>query len=198
MINNILLPILFILLSGGVYFGLTDPLITGGDSVVFGSDKQGITQLQKEKEALNTALEDAKNLEARASELQRKVDSISQADIQRLDDFLPDSIDNMQLVVDLNNIAGRSNMRLGRVTLAETETKDVASSDNLVKRPVVETTSVAFTVTGSYAELKAFVQDIASSLRITDITQLSFNSGAESVVGGEYTYEIAVETYWLK
>lgn len=195
MIQNIILPIVFLLIAGGVYFGLTDPLINSGESFLLEAGASSITELRAEKMALEQALDNASELEARAAELRQIVASLDQAKINRLDDFLPDSVDNLQLIVDVNGIASKYNMVLGEVTLDTSGSRNNnTGSDG--GAPRVETTSLSFDITGTYGELKSFLRDLSTSLRLIDVTRLDFEAGDET--GGEYVYRLTVETYWLK
>ena len=181
-----------------MYFGLTDPVIYGGG--LFSSGDSGIVDLREEKKTLTQAMEDAKALQERAAELERQAASISPDNITRLDNFLPDSVDDIQLVVDLNTIASRSGMGLGEVKLGADQTRRRSVERETGQAvPAVETVAVSFTVDGSYGQLKAMISDLAKSLRILEVKQLKFASVAEDgSETGRYKYEITVETYWLK
>ena len=195
MIKNIILPIVFVALAGGIYLGFTDTLINGGDSIFFGNNKTSIVELRAEKIALEQALSDARKLEETAANLRNVIAGLDQNKIARLDDFLPDSVDNLQLIVDINNIAGRSNMTLGEVVLADSNPKNVTPS-SVGAVPAVETTKITFNVTGSYSELKSFLRDLSNSLRLINVSRLEFDTKDSET--GEYTYKVDVETYWLK
>jgi len=160
------------------------------------SNAQSITTLWKEQTALKQALVDANRLEDRATELANKVDNLNQVEVDKLDDFLPDSVDNLQLIVDINNIANESNMTLGEVAIEEADPKAVASSANIGGVPTVETTQIIFTTTGSYADLKTFLRNLALSLRLIDVVNLKFD--AVTTDTGDNNYQITAQTYWLK
>ena len=197
MLLQVLLPIIFLLVGGGVYVGLTDPVINGEG--LFGSGEQNIVELRQERVALEQALDDADSLRERADELNRKIQSISPDEISRLDDFLPDSVDDLQLVVDINNIAGRSNMRISDVELGGDLVKKNSLDNTEGGAPEVATVPVSFKVTGSYADFKSFLRDISRSLRILEVKDLEFASTVEGgATASTYTYDVTVETYWLK
>ncbi|OHA58195.1 MAG: hypothetical protein A2571_02955 [Candidatus Vogelbacteria bacterium RIFOXYD1_FULL_44_32] len=193
MFVQIILPIVLILVGGGVYFGLTDPLIRGDGFM--GNGQANIVELRNEKSALSKALVDAKALADRASDLKAKVEAISADKIQRLDDFLPDRVDDLQLIVDINNIASRSNMKISEVELKRENNK--RSSEAEVE-PMVATVPVSFTVSGGYADYKNFLKDIATSLRILEVKDLTFSTGEAKGEKGGNSYQLTVETYWLK
>ncbi len=192
MFVQIILPIILLLSAGGIYFGMTDPIIRGDGFL--GNGEPNIVALRNEKGALTKALKDAEALSERAAVLKAKVEAISKDKIERLDDFLPDSVDDLQLVVDINNIASRSNMKISDVELKRT---DKSNSDNSETSgsPMVATVPVSFTVSGSYADFKNFLQDISTSLRILEVKDLAFST---TEAKGANSYQLTVETYWLK
>ena len=196
MIAQIILPIILLVIAGGVYFGLTDPLINGDG---FLGGEQNIAELRQEKASLKKALTDAADLKDRAAELEQKVQSIAPEKIARLDDFLPDAVDDLQLIVDVNNIASRSNMRLNDVTLGRASGPRAGEEDKATVEPEVATVQVSFTVVGAYGDFKNFLRDISTSLRILEVKELEFSSTAEGgAMGVAYAYDVTVETYYLK
>ena len=54
--------------------------------------------------------------------------------------------------------------------------------------------TLGFSVSGSYENLQAFLADLAKSLRLVDVTSVTFSSNDRNV----YDYNIELQTYWLK
>lgn len=189
-------PIILIFIAGVVFFVFTNPLI--GDPVTIDPTTEemvgGVVALQQEKETLEAALADARALKSRIGELDSKLASISDDQIRRLDDFLPDQPDEIQLIVDVNNVALRSGMRV-----SDLNTNPGGSGRNNAEDggddPSVMPMSLGFTVSGSYSQLRRFVEDIAGSLRIMDLDSISFSLSQDEPVT---QYNMELTTYWLK
>ena len=56
------------------------------------------------------------------------------------------------------------------------------------------TISLTFSVTSSYESFLAFLADIESSQRLVDVSSLAFSAGVDN----NYTFNVTIQTYWLK
>ncbi|MEK7192734.1 MAG: hypothetical protein AAB682_01220, partial [Patescibacteria group bacterium] len=86
----------------------------------------------------------------------------------------------------VDNIAARYGMQLKNVHF-KTEGTIPEGKD-------YGTVTFGFSVQGSYSTLKTFLADLERSLRLVDLTSLSFNSGEKDL----YEYTIELTTYWSK
>ena len=217
--TKFLIPILLIIGAGGVFYFLTDPIINSGRTFDDSAQKVGggIKALLAEKESLNKAISDIQSLKGRAQDLEATYQQIAPEQIKKLDVFLPDSVDDIQLIVDVNTIAQKSGMQVkdvkintdldksGRTAIKSDAT---ASTSPLVNKPAVTKVGLSFAVIGTYSQLRAFMADLTRSLRVLDISRLSFSaqpttstattSSSQSLVGGQYQYQVDLVTYWLK
>lgn len=217
--TKFLIPILLIIGAGGVFYFLTDPIINNPRTFDDATQKVGggIKALLAEKESLNKAISDIQSLKGRAQDLEATYQQIAPEQIKKLDVFLPDSVDDIQLIVDVNTIAQKSGMQVKDVKIntdldksgrTAVQTNAVASSSPLVNKPSVSKVGLSFAVVGTYSQLRAFMADLTRSLRVLDISRLSFStqpttasataSSSQSLVGGQYQYQVDLVTYWLK
>lgn len=186
-------PILLLIAAGAVFFFFTDPLVFG-PKMIDAQTKNltgGILALQTEKKILESALVDARALEERINELNAKLASISEGQIARLDAFLPDTIDATKLIVDTNAIARRSGMTISDVDVKE---ELIKKEENISGGPRIVPVTLSFSVSGSYNQLRSFLSDMATSLRVMDITDLSFDVEEDKPT----IYEISLTTYTVK
>ena len=51
-----------------------------------------------------------------------------------------------------------------------------------------------FNIVASYDSFRSFINDLQESLRIVDISNVSF----EATESGYYDYEVTIKTYWIK
>lgn len=215
---RLVFPIVLIAAAIGIYFYLTEPLINdpltvdGGTQFTMG----GIKALREEKKQLETAIDYIAKLKGKALEIEKLASAISPEDIERLDQFLPDSVDDLQLLVDVDNIAKRSGMTIKDVKLSTDDPKKtravnnsavVATQGATVAPPVITKVHLTFTAIGSYAQLRGFLTDVSKSLRIMDVEKLSVNVGGKigsnasstaALNNGIYQYQVDLATYWLK
>jgi Tfp pilus assembly protein PilO len=176
--TQIIITFMLFLTAGGIFFGFTD------------AEYRKVEALKAEKVELDKAADKMRELnEVRDGILQKRA-AISRDDIEHLEKALPDNVDNVKLVNDLNGIADEYGMTVRKAeVIFETDT----SGDIVVEGKKYGTVSVAFTVTGSYQTFLNFLNKLEHSLRIVDVTDISFSAGDEDV----NEYRIELKTYWL-
>ena len=183
MIKFWILPLLLIGLAGFLFFQFTDPLFAQ------------IKERQAERDKLNVALENVKQLRAVQVELLNTYNSFSPTDLDRLHKLLPDNIDNVRLIIDIDNIAERYGMNIKDIRIQTDEGKEGEEAAVSERGPIVKgTVTLSFSVTGPYTNFQSFMVDLAKSLRVVDAAAVSFSSNDKDF----YTYSVEVKTYWLK
>jgi Tfp pilus assembly protein PilO len=174
-------------IAGAVFFWYTMPAY---DDV--GSVKQEIARYDQ-------ALERARELQELKRALVTRYNTFSSDQINRLQKLLPDHIDNVRLVLDLDSLALRHNMPIQGVTVSE---KEQGRSETVLSALSEESTPVdsrvlEFSTTGTYEDFVRFMSDLESSLRIVDLAGLTLNRSTSEGVD-LYQFTVAVKTYWLK
>ncbi|MBI5139270.1 hypothetical protein HZA26_01525 [Candidatus Nomurabacteria bacterium] len=169
---------------------------------------------QKERSAsLNQALDNAKTLREERDKLTKKFNSISEEDRAKLEKLLPDNVDNIRLILEIEKIAGPYGMLLKEVKYNPTPKKSTtgAPSGGEVVQGGIDPTSnksygvldLAFSTQGTYDNFIYFIKDLEKNLRIVDISSIDFSSDlgpqdsklpADSI----YKYNFKIKTYWLK
>jgi hypothetical protein len=199
------LPLINIVIAAALFFLYTDQVLVNAplnENVIGASGRAdiahsegGIRALSARAAELNEAIDAAKAVSQRVGELGSIYNSFSAADLARLDELLPDHVDNIQLIIDVNRIAGKYNMAIKNVKIITADDGGSAGK-MLLTAPDQKLGALvlSFSVLGNYDSFKKFMSDLASSLRIIDISAVSF--GADDK--GLYSYDIALKTYWLK
>ena len=159
---------------------------------------QTIGVLREEGSQYTAALDRAKQAGVKRDQLVSKYNSFSSEDLKRLLKVLPDRVDNIKLVVDVNNLAAKYGTSIRDIKVGDnTQTsKPNAIIAEAASKPY-GTLSVGFGVTMSYENFLRFLNDIEQSLRLTDVSAIEFDTIA-SGTSGNYNYIVTVKTYWLK
>ncbi|MCX6739209.1 MAG: hypothetical protein NT098_04150 [Candidatus Parcubacteria bacterium] len=184
-----LIAIVLILSAGGIFYLITMP--TYADIQVLSATKA------KYSEALNNSQE-AQGLR---DALEAKYNGISPENLQRLGAFLPDSIDNIRLIIEIDKVAGKYNMALSnaRVALAEKPSAQTIGEAIVSDSSVYGTGKLDFSVTGTYEDYISFVKDLEQSLRLINITSISLSGATSGTADRDiYNYKTSFDTYWLK
>ncbi len=153
-----------------------------------------VRELSTEQSRFDDALDRSKELVALRDALLSKYNSIKTEDLNRIDTMLPDSIDTVRLIIDINTLASRYGMSIGNISIGSPDEAQGngalgPSSDDYGRL------SLSFTVLSTYDRFRAFLADLERSLRLVDITSLSFGTPEQN---GLTSYDVTFTTYWLK
>lgn len=175
MMKNIL-SLIFIALAVGTYYVYISP------------EYQKIKTLRVEESQYLEAQANAQELTRVYDRLATEYNSLDQADIDRLNTFLPDTFDSTRFAVDIDALASRYSIRLNEVQTAQTNTQ-VSSKESLPVK--VNTVTIRFKA--SYQSAVQFIKDVERSLNLIDITRVSFFADDKGV----YDFTVSLQTYSL-
>ncbi|MEK7063728.1 MAG: type 4a pilus biogenesis protein PilO [Patescibacteria group bacterium] len=176
-----IIPIICIVIAGGLFYWYIDPTYAE------------VRELRAEEATLNQALDRALELQETRDQLLSRYNTFAQLDLERLEKLLPDHVDNVRLVLDLDGIAVKYGMRVRNVTI-EDPNKNKKPTD--VVGPAesrYESMVISFSVTGNYDTFRQFMLDLERSLRIVDLESLTFSAAENDL----YDFSVSLRTYWL-
>ncbi len=165
-----------------------------------------IKNLQAKAVELEGVLVNARKLQSIRDELLDKRDSLVKSDLARLEKMVPESVDNVKLILELQGIADQYNLEI-QTASADKEGQEGADGTTSEGGEASEAgsfvdvdsrdygiISLNFNLTGGYNDFFAFLRDLERNLRITDIKSVGFSSSDN----GEYSFDLSLDTYWLK
>jgi len=179
-----LLPFLSLMLAIGIFFAYVNPLWNGK----IAGQRDAIAQD-------NQALASAKRYVERENQLAVAKNAIDPVALDRLKAFLPDSVDNIGLILDLNALAARSGLSLSSIDVTKNTTAASAESSlpNVATNPI-GTVDLKISAIGSYKALQSFLIGAELSERLLDVRDITVQNSANGV----YTYQITLRLYWLR
>ena len=179
-----LLPFLSLVAAVGIFFAYINPLWTG--------------QIAQEKAAIasdDQALASANQFVKRENELATQMNAIDPSALSRLETFLPDSVDNVGLILDLNALAARSGVEIDSVDVAgQGGTASAQAAAVTDGSGPVGSIDMLISAKGTYDALVKFLQGVELSERLLDVTDLTVNGSTNGV----YTYQMSIRIYWLR
>lgn len=160
-----------------------------------------VQKSREELAAYETSLASAKKLRIAKDELTNRYNSVSAEDRERLRKLMPDNVDNIRLIIDIQKIASKYGMlpkdiKFDAKGKEATPTGGVNTQFNQGAGKEYGTFEMDFSVTGTYANFLAFSRDLEKSLRLVDIVSVGFSSTEQP--GSVYKYTYKIRTYWLK
>jgi Tfp pilus assembly protein PilO len=169
--------------------------------------KPQYNELQSTREAVaiaNANLETASKLAESRDALIATYNSISKTDLDNLRTLLPDSVDNIRLIIQINSLATKNGLSLLRnvdyQTTQEATAASTLQSPDTTNKPYGEF-AVSFQTAGQYKNFLAFLSDLEQNLRLVDVTRIEFapsDQGVTQSAATSLTYKVTLKTYWLK
>ncbi len=178
---NLLTYIFMITVAVGSFFVYTNP------------HYKSVQALQEEAAEYESALVKAEQAEQLKAELAIKRETFTEEDVEYLHKMLPDTVDNIRLLLDINQIAAGYGSTISGIRV-DTKSSDQAAKDPGAPKMVYGNVAIGFSVTMSYTAFLSFLKDLERNLRITDLTVLGFSSAETNT----YTYNVSLRTYWLQ
>ena len=181
--TGLITPILLVALSVGAFMWYIDPTYTE------------VRALQVDVAKHDEALGKANELRELHGALEDKRNGIDDAQVDRLLKLLPNNLDSVRLVLDLDAIAIKYGMRLANLTIQERPDDvlpvgEIGAADSRSYNAI----NIGFIVKGSYGNIRSFIRALEASLRLVDVESISFGAEADGV----YNFKIHLKTYWLK
>ncbi len=143
------------------------------------------------------------------TELQRKIDqkkSFTPSQLERLEAMIPDNADEVSTILDIDTLARAHAMSVSGISVtgeeasgSAQETENVAVDPNMKMIPTGSTEGIpeysskeiSFTLSGTYNDLRSFMDALEKSLVLYDITKMEFGASE----GDTATFSMAIRTY---
>ncbi len=136
----------------------------------------------------------AEDLKVKWQEVLDNYTLLSEDDIGRLVKMVPDNIDNIKLILEINELTSLFGVKLKNIDVEDPEIEKKNGPVN----PLYASVGIKFSISGNYQNFIAFMGRIERSLRIIDIKQFSFKSSKEEKNPENYDFELIISTYWLR
>lgn len=181
-----LTPVIGIIVAVGLFFTYIQPTF------------KDIKSIQDETAAYAQAVEKASELQKRIDELTQQQTSISLANLEQLDALLPDRVDEVAVLLDLDTLATLHHLTLGDIEVGNQEKNETGKQDTQKESVTVGPTAdplngavlgvpldetihsqyatlgISFSVSGTYNDFRLFLQDIEHSLVLMEVTKITF------------------------
>jgi Tfp pilus assembly protein PilO len=189
-----IMPIIILGIAIAVFFTFANPIYTE------------ISTLKAQSASYDEALNNSKALETERDKLTQKYNEIAAENLDRLNKMLPENVDNIRLILEIEKLATPYGMVLKDVkydtTEEETPKVNAVTPGNPAPsaRKEYGTWELEFSTTGTYPNFLNFLRSLEKNLRIVDISSVEFSSpeGSSTNTVPAYNYKFKIRTYWLK
>ncbi len=198
--NRNITATILIVLAIGIYFTVTKGML---------ADAKAVQQVNTQ---YSSAIESADQLIQVRDQVLKNYNNVSQDDRDRLNKMIPNTVDNIRLIIDLNSVALRHGFSLRNIkavagsaqkagttgtaasTPAVAPSNGLGSNNNVIATPVLDTVTVSFSVSAPYNQFISFMQDLEADLRMMDLTHLTMSANDTDT----YDFSVELKTYWMR
>ncbi len=180
--NGRILPLLALVIAIGAFFVYVNPLMSG--------------PIAEAKAAIardDAALAVAQQYTAQENQLAAARNAIDPAELTKLNELLPDSADNVRLILDLDRIAGDSGLQVSGINVVTGTASGSSGGASIPASSPVSSIDLSLSAVGDYTAFQTFLSSVERSLRLLDVRSISIQ-GSDT---GIYTYQVTLRLYWL-
>jgi len=163
-----------------------------------------IQTLSAQNKQYNAALDKAQQLQQLKQTLLTRYNSFDPNSLNKLSTMLPDQVDNIRLILDLDNLAGRFGMGLQNVDVSTPSTQSSSVVGSIqASSAAYDSLTIQFSTRGTYDQFIQFLTALESSLRLVDVISLTMSAPSAAAPGSAnlqpvYSYTMTLQTYWLR
>lgn len=190
--SSFIIAIVLIAAAIGLFFGVTEP------------QWEVVKELETRNERLDEALTRASDLQQIRDDLISRFNLMGIEDIDRLETMLPDTIDSVRLILDVDTLARANSLSASGFSL-ETGTdapveKATSPTEAAPEASKYSTVTLSFAAEGAYEDFILFMRDIERSLRLIDVVSVELTESEGGGIGRNrnHSYEVELKTYWLQ
>ena len=188
MISSRILPVFALLVAAGIFFIYVGPTWSGP-----------LAEIKSAIETKEKALAAADAYTKQQNALIAARNDIDPEDLTRIAAFLPDSVDNVGLILDLNALAARSGLSLSNIDVTTSSVATPAGRSAAGALPSKNTSmtssiDLSLSAVGTYSALQTFLSGVEKSARLLDVRDIQVK-GSDT---GVYTFQMKLRLFWLR
>jgi Tfp pilus assembly protein PilO len=162
-----------------------------------------VKALQQERDEYIAAVEQAEEAAEKLNDLVAEWNGYTEQEMERLKRLLPDNVDSIRMLIDIQSVARESNLRLENVQIrgaaGASQGQAQAQANVGAQTPMnnrVVPYSFAFTVNTTYEIFQNFLADLEKSLQLVTVDTLVLGPTDEKT--GTRPYQVSFSTFSLK
>jgi len=174
-----IISLLFLVMAVAIFWGWTRSQLSMLDG------------LRAQKGAYDKVLAETRELQSLRDNLLAKYNSITPDNLSRLFKIVPDKAETTKLMVEITNIASEKGVIVKRFYSQEEQIEKNVSHVIVSKYNVL---SLSFDFAATYEGMRSFLKSLEESLRLIDITEISFLSSDSNL----YEFNIKAKAYYKR
>ncbi len=162
-----------------------------------------LSKMKDDVRRYENVLRNARKLQEIRDSLLEKQKQFSRTELSRLEKMIPDSANNVKLILELQNIASKYGISIQTASSKKDEKKKKTGKKKTGKKVNfdVETKdygimTLSFGAIGPYQEFLSFLEDLEDNIRIIDLREITIEPSDRNP--NSYNFGLTLDTYWLK
>ena len=180
-----LINILLIVSSAALYYIFIGPIWSGVGSIL-APERGGVKTLIATEAKYKDTLSKADDLFKQGNELSSQYKAVKDTDKQKMLLMVPEKIEKIRLLSEMDKIANLTGMSLANVFVLEE-----VSTDKLKGAY-----AISFSVKTTYSNFKKFMRNYENSLRLFTLESVKFAVPAK--IDDPIDFKVTLKTYYLK
>lgn len=153
-----------------------------------------VSALNDSKDQYTQFMDTISQIETKKNDLQSQFNQISEEDKRDINTVLPNSLDYVKLVSEIDNVAKNYGIIIDKINLNNLDSSVGDSVANAEPSKPYRSAILGFSFVSDYKKAMSFIDELERSMRILDIRSMKIDQETE----GGYIYSVQFETYWLK
>ena len=161
---------------------------------------RALSTLQNQVAMYSANLDTAKKLTESRSALITEYNAIPKADLDNLKTLLPDSVNNIRLIIQIDALAQKNGLTTLRSIDYQVDSQSSSDARSQQTSPYGKFT-MSFQTSGQYKNFLSFLSDLEQNLRLVDVNAVDFAVVEPSATQTQSVgpmYKVTLQTYWLK
>lgn len=183
--SNLLVPIILIISSVGLFFTYLSP------------GYETLKAFEFQESRLDDALQQFQKVLLKKEELTRQYVSFLQSDLDGVKLIVPGKIDTVQTIITLDKLAQDNKLFVESFGVPSTEQKSNGRTVSSGETNEYGIATFRITLIGSYENVKKFLYQAERSIALMDVAEFIVEVDEEAEQANSYTFSIALNTYWL-
>jgi hypothetical protein len=182
-----------LVISFGIFFTYTQPVI--GE----------IKTIQDETFAYTDAVNKASEFNAKLSDLVSRMNSFRTSDVESLETYLPDEVDELTVLSDIETVARKNDVRI--VSMAASKVDEAASEGEvnfegeIIELPKISSRDFEVSLSAPYENIKQMLRDLEQNKYLLEVVAFDFGAVTDTAsvtvsdISTDGTYTMVLRAY---
>jgi hypothetical protein len=170
-------------------------LLVAGALIFFWFINPKFVEIKATLATYQEALDKAVAAETKWEDLTRSKDNISDEEMARLMTLLPEKVDQIRLVVDMDALAKKYNAKIKDIKVNAASADTGTARETSTTRSALNITNVTFSIPLTYSQFLSYLRDLEKTLKLVDVSSVTFTPVDTSNI---YNFSVNLRTYSLK